>query len=103
MLNIRSVALALILSVSFLAVPAQANNHNPCDPRKVVLDELLQDYGETPTAIGITSNGKVLEVLVSKSGSWTIIISTPSGFTCWGITGENWELFPAEVIKEDPA
>jgi hypothetical protein len=41
--------------------------------------------------MGLSTSGKVLEIVVSAGGSWTIIVTTPSGI--WGgiASGESWE------------
>ena len=39
-------------------------------------------------------NGSVLELLTSRGGSWTILVTAPDGTTCLMATGENWENIP---------
>jgi len=42
----------------------------------------------------LVGNGSVLEVLASKTGSWTILVTQPSGLLCVVASGEAWENFP---------
>ncbi|MDP7547755.1 MAG: hypothetical protein QGF20_10715 [Alphaproteobacteria bacterium] len=39
----------------------------------------------------MSSNGTVVEVLASESGSWTIILTKPNGASCVVATGQAWE------------
>ncbi len=94
----KSIALMTALAVlSFsTAVSAQAI----CNSRSNFLDNLGKRYAESPTAIGLVSNGSVLEVLSSENGSWTIIITQPNGTTCMVASGESWETI--NVASADP-
>ena len=41
--------------------------------------------------MGLTSTGKVMELLTSSAGSWTILVTMPGGPTCVIAAGESWE------------
>ena len=71
------------------AMPAQAAN--VCGDRASVLSRLAQGYGEARVAIGLASDGTLVEVLTSPTGSWTIIVTKPGGTTCVAAAGENWQ------------
>ena len=62
-----------------------------CGPRNTVLAQLQKRYAEVPVAMGLASNGSVIEVLVAPSGSFTIILTIPSGLACVMAAGEAWE------------
>ncbi len=70
-----------------------------CSTRGDFLDKLGARYAESVTAMGLASNGGVLEVLTSKSGSWTIIITRPDGTTCMVANGESWETVPVVAVE----
>ncbi len=72
-----------------------------CGPRSLFLTKLGERYSESPTAIGLAANGKVLEVLSSKSGTWSIITTAPDGETCLLASGESWETLPR--VDDGPA
>lgn len=95
----KTIALTTALAAFGLstAVSAQAI----CSSRSNFLDNLGKRYAESPTAIGLASNGSVLEVLTSENGSWTIIITQPNGTTCMVASGESWETLT--VVNLDPA
>ena len=46
---------------------------------------------ETPQALGLSQDGGLLEVLVSPSGGWTILLTYPKRPTCVIATGAGWE------------
>ncbi len=71
---------------------AAAANRPTCDRRDEVLRHLEGAYSETPVAIGLASNGGIVEVLTDGTGStWTIIVTMPSGMSCLVAAGEDWE------------
>ena len=78
-----------IAVATLMAASAQAQQ--VCDKRVDLLSQLLDQYAERPVAIGIQANGTVLEVLVSQSGSWTILITDPQGVTCALTSGQAWQ------------
>jgi len=78
----------------------------PCQERGAVLAKLAKNYAEAPVAIGMASNGGVLEVLAAESetGSFTIIVTMPNGMSCMLASGRHFEMLPApKLAKGDPA
>ncbi len=68
--------LALVTGFTFVATSAMAQPQ--CNERDNVLDLLAKKYQETPIAAGVTNTGGLVEVLTDiKSGTWTIIVTTP--------------------------
>ncbi len=62
----------------------------PCGERADFLEILLAEYGETPISVGRGSEGEVFEVLASKNGTWTVIVTDTSGRTCGVDAGYAW-------------
>lgn len=62
-----------------------------CGDHGEIRERLEKTYAETPQAIGLSQDGGLVEVLVSPSGGWTILITYPDRPTCVVATGENWE------------
>jgi hypothetical protein len=72
-------------------VQAQGQQQPSCDTRDNILQKLSKKYKESPVAIGVTNNGRLVEVLTTENGStWSIIISSPNGLSCLVAAGENW-------------
>ncbi|KZC99966.1 hypothetical protein AUQ41_08350 [Thalassospira sp. MCCC 1A02898] len=63
-----------------------------CGDRQKVIDGLSAKYSEEPVAVGVTSNGGVIEVLKAPDGqTWTILFTYPSGPSCLVASGEAWQ------------
>ena len=81
-----------------LALPAAAEPR-VCGKRADVINQLSVKYSEAPAAMGLSSDGGVIEVLTSANGNtWTIIITQPDGLSCLVSAGEYWET-ATKVVK----
>ena len=87
-----ALVVASVLATSFHAAAAaqEAAANVVCDQRNTFVQALEQKFSEQPVALGLTSDGKVLEVLASASGSWTMIVTAPNGLSCVLTAGEAW-------------
>lgn len=83
------------------SMPVQAQQQPPCANRADFLKHLSTNFKEAPVAMGLTANGGLLEVVASKDGSWTIIVTMPSGLSCGVASGMSWES-TAEVRINEP-
>ncbi len=91
---IRSIIIALgVASVLFPFSPAFAQQ--VCGERAKFMIKLEETFAEHPIAMGLTDKGAVLEVLASKNGSWTFLLTLPGGLTCVVASGRGWESFAA--------
>ncbi|MDG4721141.1 hypothetical protein [Thalassospira aquimaris] len=69
-----------------------------CGGRAKVLDSLAEKYSEEPVAVGVTSNGGVIEVLKAPDGqTWTILFTYPNGPSCLVASGEAWQELEAKI------
>ncbi len=64
-----------------------------CGERSEIFGQLESRHGETLQAIAITGDGKLIEVLVSPAGAWSLLMTHPRGPTCVIAVGESWENF----------
>lgn len=86
----------------FIATTTQASaqSQRNCGPRDAVVQRLAEGYGETRQSVGIGSNNAMVEVFASAdTGSWTILVTMPSGVTCLVASGEAFE----QVVEALPA
>lgn len=98
----RSSLLIASVVMALWSMPVQAQQQQPpCASRADFLNHLSTKYREAPVAMGLTANGGLLEVVASKDGSWTIIVTTPNGMSCGVASGLSWES-TAEVKISDP-
>ncbi len=73
--------------------------HVLCGERSAVVTSLEKTYSETPVSMGLASNGAVIEILASPTGTFTIILTRPDGLSCVMAAGENWETLPEKVVR----
>ena len=90
--RIKATGAAVVL-IAMSAIPATAATASPpCAPRPELLKQLAKQFHEQPAALGLTSNGSLIEVLTSDDGStWTIMITQPKGPSCLVAAGASWE------------
>ncbi len=84
-------ALAALLAAS----PALAKT--VCSTRTAFVDQFALRFAENPVAMGLASNGGVVEVLASENGSWTLLVTMPDGHSCVIAVGENWEALQPRI------
>ena len=88
-----------ILGATLVSTAAAAQQ--ACGQRDKFLGVLAQKYGETPVSLGVTTTGRLLEVLTSeKNNTWTIIETTPQGMSCTVRIGEGWRT--QERTEQEP-
>lgn len=79
------------------AASAQRAQENWFD-RAEVVTQLAARYEEAPIALGLTSDGAVLELFTAPDGStWTIVVTLPNGLSRVIATGESWITRPRLV------
>lgn len=93
MVRLMVASLGVLVMVAGMT-PRTADAQMMCGERTKVIAGLEQGYSEKPTSMGLTSNGAVVEVLSSPSGTFTIIVTQPNGLTCLMASGEDWEELP---------
>ncbi len=94
--------LAALVAVSVLLTAPTAKAHMlKCGERRDFIDQLEKQYDEKRAAFGLTSNGRLIEVFVGPSGSWTILTSHPTGISCVLDSGEGWR--PVATPQDEPA
>ncbi len=96
--------LSLIVAALLWTVAApQAHAQALCGDRAELLERLEQEFSETPQALGLSEDGSLIEVMVSPSGGWTILVTYPKRPSCVVATGEGWESLLVPVPAGQPA
>ncbi len=85
------------------AVAPQAHAQALCGDRTALVERLEQEFSETPQALGLSEDGALVEVMVSPSGGWTILVTYPKRPSCVVATGEGWESLLVPVPAGQPA
>ena len=88
------------LVIALWSFPAVAQQQRPCVERTDLLKHLESKFDEAPVAMGLTTRGGLLEVVVSRTGSWTIIVTAPNGISCGVAAGESWESVTDNLYKD---
>lgn len=93
--------LTVIIAALLLMGMASAFAQSVCGDRAEIIKVLGNKYQEAPRAFGIAGQRNLAELFVSKSGSWTMLMTKPEGVTCILATGQSWEeLLPMQKFNE---
>ena len=89
-------AILVVLSIGGYALGAktQSTPPNDCYERAKIIEGLEGGFAEKLTSVGLARNGNLIEVLTSAEGSWTIISTQPSGYSCLIAAGKHWDNVP---------
>ena len=80
--------IALIFCFITSTVTAQQMS---CASRSGIVSKLAEKFQEKQVALGLDTGGRVVELFVSSTGSFTILMSYPNGQSCVAATGEGWQ------------
>ncbi len=67
-----------------------------CGNREQMVKTLDKRFREHRFAMGLSSSVSLLEIFVSKKGTWTIITTRANGRTCIVAAGKSWTNMPVE-------
>lgn len=88
-----------LIALAVIAIPvlkealADTNESLACGKRADMLAQLSTRYAEEPVAMGMATNGTLVEILASGGGgSFTILYTTAEGLTCMMAAGNDWEM-----------
>ena len=88
-MNTRIALAGLVIGIVSLPPPASAQN--ACAPRVDIVEKLKEKYGEDQRGLGLGGKKSVIELWSSeKTGTWTIVMTRPSGVTCILAAGDTW-------------
>ncbi|MEO0387640.1 MAG: hypothetical protein AAF281_08935 [Pseudomonadota bacterium] len=95
---------ALLIAAPFMTQPnPAAAQQGSCGDRDAIIERLGDRYGEARTARGLSSNNGMVEVYASEeTGTWTILITLPTGKTCLIAAGDFWEAAPGPITAGKP-
>ena len=94
----------LILGMA-AAGPPDAQAQMACGTRDSVVEKLGEKYGEVRRGGGLAGPTAIFEIWASEAtGTWTILKTTPNGFTCIMAVGDGWHDDTGELTPVgDPA
>jgi hypothetical protein len=85
------ISTVMVAAMSLTSLPANAQS--ACGERKKFVDVLARNYQEVPSAFGIAGERNLVELFISKQGTWTLLVTQPSGMSCIMAAGQSWEQF----------
>ncbi len=89
---LRALSAIILALVLLLGVQSSASAQSVCASHAEVMTQLGSAYSEAQVAIGLASNGGVVEVFSTDDGAtWTIVMTMPTGMSCVVAAGEAWE------------
>lgn len=94
-------AMRLTFSALVLASAGPALGQGLCADRETVIKTLTGQFHETAQARGIAEDGRMVEIYAAPDGSWTIILTAPTGRSCIAASGHAYRAIPAEAHGED--
>ena len=91
--RLSKISLLLIgsLSTLFLMFSSPASAQANCCEQKEISTILEDRYAEKPVVTGMSQGGGGVEIFAARDGSWTMIVTVPSGYACYMAAGEDWE------------
>ncbi len=90
-----------LIGAAFVALHATpAGAQTVCGEHSKFVEMLGAKYAEKSVAMGLTSTGAVIEVLISDEGTWSILLTYPTGSTCMVAAGDKWESLPIPIAGE---
>lgn len=84
----------VIAAAFWAAVSIPAHGQVVCADRPKVAEHLMRNFQESSAGTGLTYTGQAIELFVARSGTWTIVVSTPAGQACIVSHGEAWQAAP---------
>lgn len=89
-----SATVCVAVFTAVLTAPAWAQQ--PCHNARQMAKHLADRYQELPTANGVQTDGRILKIYASPTGTWTAVVIDPSR-GCIVASGDRWREVQAEV------
>lgn len=80
-----------VLFVSLFSVSGSAFAASVCAEHNSMVKALDEKYRETLSQYGLAGKTNLVEIFISKAGTFTILATRPDGLSCVVATGDNWE------------
>jgi hypothetical protein len=96
----RHIALSWLVA-ALLALAAAPATAQACLPRDDLIEALEGTYAEHLRMQALTTGGRLVEMYLAPSGSWTIVLVRPDGMACPVMSGQGVEMVP--LVEGDPA
>ncbi|MEX2618383.1 MAG: hypothetical protein WD767_20045 [Alphaproteobacteria bacterium] len=95
----NAIMAAIAVAAAGMALPGPAAGRALCGDRDGFVAGLERQFGEHRSIEAVTSAGALMEIFVSGSGSWTILVTLPGGPACLVASGTGWQ--PVRIPGRD--
>ncbi|MGE4244989.1 MAG: hypothetical protein AB7E66_03240 [Parvibaculaceae bacterium] len=87
--------LAAIAAVPAFLAPAPASAQTSmCAAHDKMGEALAQKFGEKRQVIGLVGGSGLMEIYVSPTGTWTMVMTDPRKLSCILAAGHSWDQMP---------
>lgn len=97
---------AAIIIMVIVAILGTAGNaaqaQTSCDAHSTMVEKLEGNYQEVQAGLGLATNGALVQLYVSESGSWTMLLTNARGVACLIAAGHNWEIVKPDYPADRP-
>lgn len=83
--------LVALAAFGFSAGSTYSQQSNLCTSRQAMVKALKGKYHEKRRGMGVVSNVGVMEIYVSATGTWTVVMNMTNGMSCIVAAGRDWE------------
>ena len=90
-------ACALMIGTLITGLASSAEAQGRCGPHDEIVNVLNGKYQESRRALGLINEKAVMEVYISRKGTWTMLVTDQRGLTCILAAGDAWEEAPLLV------
>ncbi len=89
----RSLVRAVMVVFALAAHPAVALSQPDynCAKQTDLRSYLQEAYAEKLAAVGMVNEQSIMEIYVSDSGTWTVVLTNPAGVSCLVLSGQGWQ------------
>lgn len=87
-------ACALMIGTLFTSLASSAEAQGRCGPHGEIIKVLNGKYQENRRALGLINEKAVMEVYISRKGTWAMLVIDRSGMTCVIAAGDAWDEAP---------
>ncbi len=95
-----AVAIGAAVVTGSVVAPTPAEAAPKCAKHEQVVKLLKDKFKEKRTAVGLVANKGVMELYVSKNGSWTALFTRPDGVACVMAAGSAMETLKVALGPE---
>lgn len=90
----RTALMAAAVLVTLTAPGVAQAQFAMCGERAQIVDQLKSKYQESRQAVGLISDNGAAELYISEKGTWTMLVTLPSGKSCIIAAGHSWDSSP---------